>query len=51
MQIPTELQVYTKSSGHETLEGFVKQRLGSRKKMTISGVIAGGLTLFLASLA
>ena len=31
MQIPFEMRVYTKCSGHKTLEGLSKQQLGSRK--------------------
>jgi hypothetical protein len=46
MQIPTELQVYTKCSRHETLEGFENRDLAAEKRVKISGVIAGGVTLF-----
>ena len=41
MQVPFEMLVYTK---------WLKQQLGSRKKkVKITGVIAGGMTLLLVS--
>ena len=48
MQLPIELQVYTKCSGHGTLEGLgcEDRDVAAEKRVNISGVIAGGVTLF-----
>ena len=38
MQIPVKLQVYTKCSGHETLEGCENKDLAAENKVKISSV-------------